>query len=749
MKKTFNIEGMTCAACSAAIERVTRKMPGVQESTVNLISKELFVTYDETQVDEQAIINKVERAGFHAYLPLSQTQASDAGEAADKEAKEIRREGRAVLLAVALAAALLYVAMLPMVWAETPLPTLLRMEHYPYNYAVTQLLLTLPILWIGRQFYVRGLKALISRQPTMDTLVAIGSGSAFLYSLVMIYLIGKDAHHAHHLYFESAAVVVALVMLGKHLEKRSTVKTTGAIQQLMALAPQTALLVHENGRLEEVYSRDVRVGQTILVRPGMRIALDGRVLAGQSAVDESMLTGESLPVDKRVGDRVIAGTVNQSAALHVAVEKTGEDTVLAGIVRLMKEAQLKKAPISKMADRVSGVFVPVVMAIAAAAALLWALAGKDAAFVIKVLVSVLVIACPCAMGLATPTAIIVATGKGAKHGILIRSGEKLEMAHRVDTVILDKTGTLTQGRPDVVAADAAAGEEEALLSLAAQVEQSSAHPLAQAVVAYVKRRGLPVPPLPEQVENVDGRGIRAKLPSGESVLMGNEALMREAGVDLSSAGAFLLARQGKGETLIFVAQNGRYLGALALADPLKPDAVSLIEALHDMRIDTVLLSGDREEAVREAARQVGAGQYRAGVLPKDKAAVVAEFQRQGRHVMMVGDGINDAPALTVADVGVAIGGGTDIAMEAADMILMKEDLMDVRRAIRLSRMTIRNIKQNLTWAFLYNVLGIPVAAGLPYLFGGPLMNPMLGGLAMSLSSVSVVMSALSLARKKL
>lgn len=744
--EVYHVEGMTCASCSAAIERVTRKMPGVEKSEVNLLTKELSVTYDEGQVTPEMIIGKVERAGFSAWLPQEKKAEAPKG---DDEEKALRARSKGVIAALVLAALLLYVSMLPMVWKGAPMPELIGMHSHPVNYALIQLILSTPILFIGRGFYKRGFKALWHRQPNMDSLVALGSGCAFVYSVAMTFLISDNPAHVHHLYYESAAVVVTLVMLGKHMEARSSHKTTGAVRALMELAPDTALLVGADGSVREVASGSVAAGQIIMVQPGMRIPLDGTVESGETAADESMLTGESIPVDKMPGDSVIGGSMNVSGLIRVKVTRTGENTTLAGIIRFIQEAQAKKAPISKLADRVSGYFVPVVMAIAVLAAALWALAGKDSGFVLKVLVSVLVIACPCAMGLATPTAIIVGTGLGARHGILIRSGEKLEMAHKVDTVLLDKTGTMTHGKPQVVDILPLDGSEEDLLALAAAAERGSRHPLAGAVLSEVEKRGAMVTDSAEKLLNVPGRGVEALLLSGRRVFIGNEQMMLDNGVDISPAANYVEAHAGRGETLMYIASNQSLKGVLALADPVKDGVQDVVKTLKSMNITPVLVSGDREDAVRAAAAKAGIDAWESGVLPGDKAALVEKYRQMGKTVMMVGDGINDAPALAAADVGCAIGGGTDIAIEAADIILMRDDLADVARAVLLSRYTIRNIKQNLTWAFIYNIIGIPVAAGVAYAVGGPMMEPMLGGLAMSLSSVSVVTNALSLRRKKL
>lgn len=742
----FDIEGMTCASCSAAVERVTRKLPGVEKSEVNLVTKKLNILYDENQLSSNDIAARIEKAGYHASLEVKEQKAEAVQ---DDEDKKLKSQGQQVAVALVLAAAMLYLSMLPMLFKGVPVPRIIQMEAYPVNFALTQLLLTIFILFIGRGFYIRGLKALWHLQPNMDSLVALGSGSAFVYSLVMTYLLTDQPHHVHHLYYESAAIIVALVLLGKYMEARSSHKTTGAIRKLMALAPETAFREGPDGTVSEIPASQVRVGDIVHIHPGARVPTDAVVISGSSAVDESMLTGESIPVEKETGDALIGGSMNSDGLLRARTTKVGEDTTLASIVRFVQQSQSQKAPISKMADKVSGVFVPIVMLIAVLAGAAWWIAGKDTGFVLTIFVSVLIIACPCAMGLATPTAIVVGTGLGAQHGILIRSGEKLEMTHQVDTVLLDKTGTITHGKPKVMTIHAHQIPEDELLALVYAAEEGSRHPLAKAVLEEGKRRGIQKHAGVHSLQNIPGQGVIAALEGGKTIAVGNEKLMNEQKVDIAPLQQAAAQRLLLGETLLYAADGQKLIGMMSLADPVKDDIAEFVRQLDALHIESVLVSGDREEAAREAAKTAGITKYEASVLPEGKAAIVEKYKQQGRTVMMVGDGINDAPALTVADVGCAIGSGTDIAMEAADIILMRDDLMDVIKAIKLSRYTIANIKQNLVWAFLYNTIGIPIAAGLLYLFGGPLMNPMLGGLAMSLSSVSVVTNALSLRRKKL
>lgn len=746
--EVYDIEGMTCASCSAAIERVTRKMAGVAKSEVNLTTRKLTITYDDKMLTPEDIMVKVEKAGFAA-KPEKNVEMAAPGDAEKEEERSLQSQLRHIVAALILSAVLMYVAMGPMLFGSVPLPPIVDPASYPVNYALTQMLLSMPILFIGRGFYARGLKTLWRRNPTMDSLVALGSGAALIYSIVMTYMLTDNPHLLHQLYYESAAIIVALVMLGKYLEARSTFKTTGAVRKLMALTPDTALKEGTDGTVIEVPTVQVHAGDVVLVHPGMRIPLDGAVISGYSSVDESMLTGESIPVEKTQGSNVIGGSFNNDGLLRIRITREGDDTTLASIIKFVQEAQGRKAPIAKLADQVSGVFVPIVIAIAVFSALAWWLTGKESGFVLNILVTVLIIACPCAMGLATPTAIVVATGMGARHGILIRNGEKLERAHNVDTVLLDKTGTITAGHPRVMYTEAVNMTEDELISLAASAERGSQHPLAKAIVEEAEARGVKLASSVNNLTNVPGAGVEALLNDGTEVLVGNEKLMGRRGVDISSLNLIAQERMSFGETLLFAAVDDALAGFISMADPVKEESIAAIAELKKMGIKTIMVSGDREAAANHAADITGVDGYEAEILPEGKAAIVEKYQKQGGVVMMVGDGINDAPALIAADVGCAIGSGTDIAIESADIILMRDDLMDVVRAIRLSRYTIRNIKQNLLWAFIYNTLGIPVAAGLLYIFGGPLLSPMFGALAMSLSSVSVVSNALRLRRKKL
>jgi len=747
-EEKYDISGMHCAACSASVEKVTRKLPGVERSEVNLTTEMMTICYDETQVTPEQIVAKVEKAGFSAVLHKEHQEAAvpDAKDAAEAE---LRRKKWELVTAGAFSLVLLYVSMgqmLPFGLPTLPLPDIFSMHTHPVNFAILQLLLTIPVLYCGRHFFIGGFKALWNRNPNMDSLVAIGSACSFVYSVVMTFLISDDPHaYVHNLYYESAAVVLTLVSLGKFLESRNMQKTKGAITALMQLSPDTAILA-DSGK--EVPTKSLKTGDVVLVKPGARVPADGTVSQGESSVNEAMLTGESLPVEKTVGSEVIGGSVNLNGILYVTVTRTGEDTTLARIIRFVEDAQGRKAPISKTADKVAGVFVPTVIAIALLAAAAWAVAGQPFAFVLRVFTSVLVIACPCALGLATPTAIMVGTGLGARHGILIRSGEILEITHSVDTVVLDKTGTVTKGEPAVTEILPHQCEKGVLLETAAAVEAVSAHPLANAISAYAKAHGFDGSKRPESFESLSGRGLKTQL-DGKTVLAGNRRLLEEYGVDVSPLLPDADRLAAEGQTPMYFAREGALLGLISVADPVKETSADAIRRMKEQGIHTVLLTGDNQAAARHIGDLVGVDEVIAEVLPEEKAGVIQGLQEKGRTVMMVGDGINDAPALTQAEVGCAIGSGSDIAIESADIVLMRDDLEDVGRAIRLSRLTLRDIKQNLFWAFCYNTIGIPIAAGLLYLFGGPLLSPMFAGAAMSLSSVCVVGNALRLGRAKL
>ena len=799
LEEVYLIEGMSCAACSSAVERVTRKLEGVERSDVNLTTNKMIIYYDESKVDTELIMAKVKKAGFGISLfeldandndsknvNLEDGNSTNANKTAhkskenvyDKEEEALKNHKINLISAAVFTVILLYISMGPMLIEGLPVPSIIDMHKYPSNYALTQLILTIPILWFGKKFFINGFKALYHLNPNMDSLVAIGSGASFLYSLVMTYLIPIDNHYVHNLFYESAAVVITLIMFGKYLEGMSKVKTKGAIRKLMELSPDEAFL--EDGT--KVATDSLKIGDVVLVKPGAKIPLDGVVVKGNSGVDEAMITGESIPVSKTEGDNVIGGSINVNGVLYVRITKIGEDTTLAKIIRFVEDAQGKKAPISKLADKVAGVFVPVVILIAIVAAIVWFVLGKDIAFVLKVFTSVLVIACPCSLGLATPTAIMVGTGVGASNGILIRNGEILEIAHKIDTVVLDKTGTITEGKPSVREIYTNGMPDEDLLKLAATVEGVSEHPLAKAVIEKAMEYGESACNIGDKVKacgltkfgynvvdfsNYSGMGVVAKIEKiGENgsvedeltssdfaikeVSVGNRKLLNTLSIrvmDTFDDNARLC--EEKGQTPLFVAIDGKLEGIISVADTIKETSREAVALMKNAGLHVVMLTGDNKGAANAIGKEAGCDEIIAEVLPEDKAGVVSKLQEEGRKVMMVGDGINDAPALTQADVGCAIGNGSDIAIEAGDIVLMKSDLLDVPAAIRLSRLTITNIKENLFWAFLYNSIGLPVAAGVLYSVNGLLLNPMLGGLAMSLSSVCVVTNALRLKTKRI
>ena len=742
----YLIKGMTCASCSSAVERVTRKLDGVKESQVNLATNRMTIECDETKLKPEDIIAKVERAGFEAELEIPEERKKEKEQEKIETEQTYHEMKKRLILSICFALPLLYISMGHMLPFPLPLPDFLSMETHPVNFAAAQLILTVLVLICGRKFYIVGFKTLFHGHPNMDSLVAIGTGSAFLYSLAMTISIPAHPENAHSLYYESAAVVVTLVMLGKFMESRSKGKTSEAIKKLMQLAPDTAIRLRD-GREEEVPIEQIRTGEILLIKPGSKVPLDGEIVSGSSSVDESMLTGESIPVEKETGDLVIGGSMNYNGAMQMRVTHTGNDTTLAKIIKLMEDAQGKKAPISKLADTVAGYFVPTVMGIALLAALIWSFTGHSLAFILTIFVSVLVIACPCALGLATPTAIMVGTGVGASNGILIKSGEALEITHKTDVVVLDKTGTVTEGKPKVIEIITQSGTQEELLKIAACCEKVSEHPLGSAIVEEAQNRGMELK-APEKFESLTGRGIRAEL-DGKAILIGNERMLAEQNISLGALKEKADEIAKKGQTPMFVAVGQELAGIISVADTIKSTSVEAIDKIRKMGVEVVMLTGDNKRTAEYIGSQVHVDRVVSEVLPGDKAAVVEHLQKDGRKVMMVGDGINDAPALAQADIGCAIGSGSDIAVESSDIVLMKSDLLDVYKAIRLSKLTIRNIKENLFWAFIFNSLGIPVAAGVLYAFGGPLLNPMIAGLAMSCSSVLVVSNALRLKRAKL
>ena len=753
MKQKFNVTGMTCSACSAHVDKAVRKVPGVSEVNVNLLSNSMTVEYDPDKTSPQAIEAAVAEAGYGASCPLPAAKggARAAAPAADPMAEELKSMKRRLIVSFVFLIPLFYIAMGHMMgW---PLPAFFHdMRANGLSVALIQFLLVLPIMYVNDKYYKVGFKTLFKGAPNMDSLIALGSAAAVIYGIVALFQISWGLGHGDlalvdrwtmDLYFESAGMILTLITLGKFLETRSKGKTSQAITRLMDLSPKTATVLRD-GAETEVPVEEVQVGDLILVRPGGSIPVDGVVVEGRSAVDESALTGESIPAEKGPGDKVAAAAINKSGSFTFRATRVGEDTTLAQMIRLVDEAASSKAPIAKLADKVAGVFVPAIIGIALVTAVVWLIAtGGDVTRALTAGVSVLVISCPCALGLATPVAIMVGTGKGAENGILIKSAEALETLHTIDTVVLDKTGTLTQGKPVVTDCRPAPGvTEEELLMVAASLEKPSEHPLADAIVAEAAERNIPLAPV-EDFEAVHGRGVKASL-HGSPVLAGNAAMLADSGVDLAGfdAEAAWLSEQGK--TPLYFAEEGRLLGVVAVADTPKPTSAEAVSQFKKLGIQVVMLTGDNQRTADAVGRALGVDTVVAGVLPQDKEKKVASLQAEGRKVAMVGDGINDAPALARADVGLAIGAGTDVAIESADIVLMKSDLLDAVTAVRLSKATIRNIKENLFWAFIYNIIGIPVAAGVLYPLFQIQLNPMIAAAAMSLSSVCVVSNALRL-----
>ena len=738
-QEEYIISGMSCAACSASVQRVVSRLEGVENCDVNLITGKMTVSYDEQKTGQADFTRVVEKAGFGIRPDTPE-------EAENPKAAEKKKGGfGGTVVSAVLSALLLYISMGQMLTDKLPVPPFMNMSGDPYGFALTQLLLCIPVMFIGRRFFTHGIPLLLRGNPNMDSLVAVGAGASFIYSVVMTYMIPYNMHAVHNLYYESVAVVITLVALGKQLEEHSKRRTASAVEKLMRLSPDTTRVLR-GGREVTVPTKEVAVGETVIVKPGESIPLDGKIIKGESSADESMLTGESLPIEKTEGSLVTGGSINISGVIYVTVTKVGKDTALAKIIKFVEDAQNKKAPISKTADKVAGVFVPVVITIAVLAAAVWLIAGKDISFALRVFTSVLVIACPCALGLATPTAVMVGTGLGAENGILIRNGEILEITHTVKAAVFDKTGTVTVGKAAVT--DVFADDKERLLKIAAAAEADSAHPLAQAVLAYAAENGITVAGRAEKSEYISGKGLKC-LINGENILLGNTALLAEGGADISKYREIGERLAGEGKSLIYAAVNGECIGLIAIADQVRETSKDAFARLEKLGIKTVILSGDNKACAEYIGAAVGADEVYSEVLPEEKAKIISEIKQKYGVVMMVGDGINDAPALTEADIGCAVGGGSDIAIEAADIVLMKNDPLDVPRAIRLSRLTITNIKENLFWAFCYNAICIPIAAGLLYVFGGTLLSPMLAGLAMSLSSVFVVGNALRLRSKKL
>lgn len=732
-KENYIIGGMSCAACSASVNRVVSRLTGVETCDVNLLTGKMTVEFDEGLVGEQDFIRVVEKAGFSIIV--------------EKNEPKVVEKGKDSLLPILISAIssilLLYISMGQMIWDNLPLPQIIRINEHPQNFALIQLLLCLPACFFGRKFFTNGIPLLLRGHPNMDSLVAVGAGASFVYSIVMTFTIANNPHAVHNLYFESVAVVITLIMLGKFFEQNSRKKTALAIQKLMELSPDTATVLR-NGKEVTVATDSISVGEILVVRAGNKIPLDGIIVEGSASVDESMLTGESIPVGKNTGDNVVGGSINTDGLLKVKVAKIGNDTVIAKIIRFVEEANAKKAPISRVADKVAGIFVPIVMVIAVLCFVLWLAVSRDLAFSLKIFTNVLVVACPCALGLATPTAIMVGTGLGAQNGILIRNGEVLETTHKIKVAVFDKTGTVTSGK---MAVFEFFGEDD-VIKYAAIAEKGSEHPLAKAIIKYAKEKNIIFDEVTEDFKNISGKGVICTV-SDREVIVGNKKLLEENNITIENLEELVFKQAKEGKSVVFVAVNKKLLGFITVGDSIKDSSKTAFRTLKNMGIKTVILSGDNKYCAEYVGEQLCADLIYSEILPEQKAEILLDIKKEYGSVLMVGDGINDAPALSVADVGVAIGSGSDIAVESADIVLMKNNPFDVASAVKLSHFTIKIIKQNLFWAFCYNIILIPVAAGLLYAFGGPLPNPMLAGLAMSLSSVFVVGNALRLKFKNI
>lgn len=736
--KTLKIEGMTCAVCAKTVEKTCKKLEGVVEANINLATERLNISFDPSKVNISNIKKAIEKAGYKAIGLETKVDI-------DKE-KEMKLLWKKFVFSAIFTVPLLYISMGHML--GFPLPNFINPNINAMAFATSQLLLVLPVIILGNRFYTVGFKSLLRRSPNMDSLIAMGTSAAVLYGIFATVNIFNGHHeYAHHLYFESAAVIITLITLGKYLESVSKGKTSEAIKKLIGLAPKTAMIVREN-KERKIPIEEVEVGNIIIVKPGEKMPVDGEVVEGFTSVDESMLTGESIPVEKSIGDNIIGASINKNGTIKYKATKIGKDTALAQIIKFVEDAQGSKAPIAKLADVISGYFVPIVMSLAVIAGLSWYILGKETGiFSLTIFISVLVIACPCALGLATPTAIMVGTGKGAEYGVLIKSGTALETAHKIESIVLDKTGTITEGKPKVTDIITAEGiDQNDLLQLASSAEKRSEHPLGEAIVKGAEEKGLKLKKL-DFFKAIPGYGIEVKI-DGKAILLGNRKLMQERKINLENFKQVSNKLAADGKTPMYITIDEKMAGIIAVADIVKKNSKRAIENLHKMGIKVIMITGDNKRTAEAIAKQVGIDRILAEVLPQDKASEVKKLQAENKKVAMVGDGINDAPALAQADIGIAIGSGTDIAIESADIILMKSDLMDVSTAIQLSKKTIKNIKENLFWAFGYNSIGIPIAMGVLHLFGGPLLNPMIAGAAMSLSSVSVVTNALRLKRFK-
>ena len=738
-EKVFIIGGMSCAACSASVERVTKRIDGVTSCSVNLTTSKMNVIFDGTQETEKKIITAVQKAGF--------TINEEQKEAPLPKPKNKGNTKAPIIASFILCGLLLYISMGTMLIDGLPLPEIFNSEKYPYNFAIIQMLLTIPIMFIGRKFFINGFRSLFLLHPNMDSLVAIGSTASFIYSLYITFSIPFSHHNvAHELYFESAAVVLTFIMLGKFLENRNKEKTKDTIKKLMSLSPDTAVVLKDEKELT-VKTSELKVDDIVIIKPGAKIPTDCIVIKGESSVDESMLTGESLPVHKKADDILTGGSINCDGVIYAKVKSVGEDTTLHKIIKIVEDAQGKKAPIAKIADKVAGVFVPTVIVISVITAIVWIIASGDSSLTLKAFVSVLVIACPCALGLATPTAIMVGTGLGASNGILIKSGEALERANNTKVIVFDKTGTLTKGKMTVDNVFCNT-DKKLFLNMLAAVESLSEHPVAKAVCEYTDLQNIKFENNFADFKNISGKGLYALALNGDEYFCGNKRLLNENNISTDEFNTVSEKALSQGKSVVYLSKNAKTLGFVSISDTLRDESKDVISKLKKMNIKTVMLTGDNNSSAEYIGNQLGIDEIFSQVLPSEKADVVEKLKSEGT-VMMVGDGINDSPALATADIGAAVSNGSDIAIESADIVLMNSDLNCVLKSVILSKLTIRNIKQNLFWAFLYNCIGIPIAAGLLYPFFGILLNPMYAGIAMSLSSVCVVGNALRLKTKKL
>lgn len=744
MNKKYKVTGMTCSACSSRVEKCVEKLDGVNNVSVNLLTNSMQVDFDENKLTEEKIANSVIQAGYGMEIPTGKAEKKEGKE--DVVEKNIESMKKRTIWSFIFLIPLMYVAMGHMI--GLPQPSFLTGDANAVSFALTQLLLCIPVLYINRAYFERGFRSLIHGAPNMDTLISVGSGASLIYGIFAIYRMGYGLgtqnmelvhRYLHDLYFESAVMILALINIGKYLEARSKGKTSEAIQKLIDLAPKTAM-VERNGQVVEIAAEDVLIGDVLQVKPGSSIPADGIVVEGMTSVDEAAITGESMPVEKKEGDTVTAATLNKTGFIRMRAVKVGQDTTFSQIIRLVEEASSSKAPIARMADKIAGIFVPTVMGIALLTGIVWLLMGAEFEFALSCAIAVLVISCPCALGLATPVAIMVGTGKGAENGILIKSGEALEITHNVQSVVLDKTGTITEGKPVVTDIISFGMAENEILKIGAALEKKSEHPLAEAVL--LKAKGMELPNA-ENFAAIPGKGIMAKI-QGNVYYAGNQKLIKEQGISCEKALISMEKLSEEGKTPLILADEKQVLGVIGVADVVKPTSAKAIQELKKLGIQVIMLTGDNVRTAKAIQKQLDIDTVIAEVLPQDKEREISRLQEEGKTVAMVGDGLNDAPALARADVGIAIGAGTDVAIESADIVLMKNDLQDVATAIELSKAVIRNIKENLFWAFFYNVCGIPLAAGVLYPVFGLKLSPMFGAAAMSLSSLFVVSNALRL-----